>query len=140
MKEHYDAILPITKKAKRIYEQNKRENWQAMIKAAFPQLASDLITLLSNDTDDLAALSIEALKATENSEDYSKPSNLALEQAARLCGMKPFQFTPRTLRDRMNQRASVKVAGKVISPERRKARKLTSQNNSSQKLISRKAD
>lgn len=138
MKGHYDALLPTTKKAKRIYEQNRTENWQAMIKAAFPHLDSDLILLLSNDTDDLAALPAEALKATENSEDYSKPSNIALEQAARLCGMKPFQFTPRTLRDRMNQKPPAKMTRKVISPQERKAGKLTGKKDSPHKLISGK--
>lgn len=138
MKGHYDAVLPTAKKAKRIYEQNKTENWQAMIKAAFPRLDTDLITLLSNDADDLAALPTEALKATENSEDYSKPSNMALEQAARLCGMEPFQYTPRTLRDRMSEKLPVKAASKVISPERRKVRKPSRKKGSSQKLISGK--
>jgi hypothetical protein len=137
MKGHYEAMLPTAKKAKRVYEQNKTENWRAMIKAAFPQLHEDLIMLLSNDPDDLAGLPIEALKATENSEDYSKPSNMALEQAARLCGMKPFQYTPRTLRDRMKL-VPVKSAGKLVSPNIRKARRLTQKKGSPQKLISGK--
>jgi hypothetical protein len=110
MKGYYDSLLLIAQKAKGIHENYKEDNWRGMIKAACPELDEDLVTLLSNDTNDLACLPESVSKATENSEDYSKPSNLALEQAARKCGMKPFNLSPRTLRDRMDNQRSAETA------------------------------
>lgn len=103
MKGHYNALLPIVKKAKRVREQNPTENWPAMIKAAFPQLDADLIMLLSNDPEDLEALPEAVRKATEKGEDYSLPANFALEQSARNCGMKDFDLGPRRIRELMDK-------------------------------------
>ena len=130
MRVHYDVLLPLATEAKSIYEDYKTRDWQGMIKAGFPQFEEDLIILLSNDPDDLERLPANARKATENSEDYSKPSNMALEQAARRCGMKPFDHGPRTLRTRMAEHCPVKSARKEISPKKPKARKRTRSKNS----------
>ncbi|HYR75895.1 MAG TPA: hypothetical protein VEM96_08635 [Pyrinomonadaceae bacterium] len=117
MKAHYDVLLPLANGAKAVYEDHKSRDWHGMIKAGFPQFDDDLIILLSSDPADLERLPAHARKATENSEDYSKASNMALEQAARLCGMKPFKHGPRTLRGRMDEHCSVKTAEVNISPD-----------------------
>jgi len=130
MRLHYDVLLPLATQARGVYEDYKTRDWQGMIKAGFPQFEEDLIILLSNDPDDLERLPAHAWKATKNSEDYSKPSNMALEQAARLCGMKPFDHGPRTLRTRMDEHCPVKTTRKEISPKKPKARKRTRSKNS----------
>ena len=153
MKAHYDELLPLTKAAKEVYESNKTRDWQAMVKAGFPQFDEDLIILLSNDPKDLERLSERAKKATENSEDYSLPANIALEQSARRCGMKDFDLVPRSIRDLMNKSESLKSSdknisvkpvnslkspSKTISPKRPKSVKRSRPKTSREKLVSLK--
>jgi len=138
MKAHYDDLKPKAQKAKRIYEQNKPENWQAMIKAAFPQFDDDLITMLSGNTVDLERLPPHALKATENSESYALAANIALEQSARLCGMKPFNLGPRRIRELMDESEALKSSSKEISLETAKPRKHGRGKNSPEQLVSMK--
>ena len=108
LKEQYETLSPVWTKAREIYNNNKElPTWKNMIAAAFPEysLPEDLVALLSGDPDDLSdlpePLRERVLKATESGEDYSRPSSIALEHAARLCRYEPFQHDPRTLRRHM---------------------------------------
>lgn len=133
MKGHYDALLPLAKKAKGVYENYKARDWRGMIKKGFPEFDDDLITLLSDDYDDLGTL------PAGKTDNFSKPSDLALEQAARRCGMTPFQYTPRTLRDRMDGERSVKSTSERVSPGKTKARKGARKKRTPARLISTRA-
>lgn len=95
--DHYQRLLPVWKEAKDIYEQNKkREKWQEMIRAAYPEICfpADLLSRLTGRLLDLP----EAIqtKVAETGGD-SKPSSLALEHSARMCGAAPYQIGIRQL-------------------------------------------
>lgn len=81
LREHYANALPLITEAKKCYQQNKKNSrWKAMIQAGYPDLPPDLINRLSNP------------------DPYdSMPSTIALEFAARLCGIPADTYKPRTL-------------------------------------------
>lgn len=94
---NYRYVLPMWKDAKRLYKQNRnRANWREIIKAAHPDLAEceDLISRLSGKLNDLPE-EIQA-KLSEKGGD-SKPSSIALEHAARLCGIEAYSYGVRYL-------------------------------------------
>jgi hypothetical protein len=95
--EHYAAVLPIWKDAKIIYKQNSsRATWRDLIRAAYPEheFDDDLISRLSGKLNDLPE-EIQT-KLSEKGGD-SKPSSIALEHAARLCGTEPYKYSLRYL-------------------------------------------
>jgi hypothetical protein len=95
--EHYAAVLPIWKDAKIIYKQNSnRATWRDLIRVAYPEheLDDDLISRLSGKLNDLPE-EIQ-IKLSEKGGD-SKPSSIALEHAARLCGTEPYKYILRYL-------------------------------------------
>ena len=136
MKSYYDELLPQAKDVKDVYERNQKRNWREMIKAGFPEFDEDLILMLSDEDADRALLSPGAQTA-KMSEDYSLPSNMALEQAARRCGMKPFRLTPRRVRELMNGR-SRKSASKKISLKRPRKVMRSARDVSPKRLVSTK--
>lgn len=127
MKSCYERLLPLWTDAKSIYRKNdEREAWQEMVEigispAKVPggqKLPKDLIALLSGKESDLAKLPEPRRTATEGGEDYSKASNLALEHAARLCGLRSFQHPPRYLRALMEKKPA-KPRSKVLQGDSR---------------------
>jgi hypothetical protein len=101
--EHYDKVLPVWKDAKLIYKQNSnRPTWQNLIRAAYPDMEfdDDLIARLSGRLNDLPS-EVQA-KLSEKGGD-SKPSSIALEHAARLCGAHPYQYSLRHLYNIKNE-------------------------------------
>jgi hypothetical protein len=70
----YENAHRILKNAKRIYRQNRNENWRAMIRVAYPQLPEDLIDKLplKGKTSEPRVLAYEYAAATFNVEcnDY----------------------------------------------------------------------
>jgi hypothetical protein len=100
MSAHYEKLLNDVSNAKDVYDKYKATNWRGMVEAGFPDLDKDIVTLLSDNDADLKTLPAELYEATADGE-YRKLSDLALEQAARKCGMNPFRYVPRTLRGKM---------------------------------------
>ncbi|HEX7174378.1 MAG TPA: hypothetical protein VF240_03740 [Pyrinomonadaceae bacterium] len=97
LEEHYRSVLPMWKDAKTLYKQNRnRETWRDIVRAAQPDLKDydDLISRLSGRLNDLPE-NIQA-KLSEKGGD-SKPSSIALEHAARLCGSEPYEYSVRYL-------------------------------------------
>jgi hypothetical protein len=83
----YEAYLPEWKKAKACYKKNKNfNNWEKMIAVSFEDLPIDLIKKLG-DPDTYTAM----------------PSSLALENAARMCGVKPNSLGLRALQKYLQQ-------------------------------------
>lgn len=130
MKAHYDEISLEITAAKNVYEGNLTRDWQGMIRQGFPQLNADVIIFLAGDANALATLSDEA------NEGYSKLdglSDIALEQAARLCGMKPFALGPRRIRELMDTHDP--ASPKQTSP---KEQKPASRQRKKSKMVSEK--
>lgn len=101
--EHYKKLLPVWKDAKTIYKQNSnRVTWQDIVRAAHPEVKfdDDLISRLSGKLNDLPE-EIQA-KLSEKGGD-SKPSSIALEHAARMCGARPYQYSLRHLYNIKNE-------------------------------------
>lgn len=97
LQEYYREVLPLWQDAKSLYKQNRnRPTWRDIIKAAHPDLKDedDLISRLSGRLQDLPE-EIQA-KLSEKGGD-SKPSSIALEHAARLCGANPYEYSVRYL-------------------------------------------
>jgi hypothetical protein len=138
MKHHYDALLPQAKDIKEVYEANRKRNWREMIKAGFPDFDEDLILMLSDKEEDRELLSNAARDAKDSEEDYSLPSNMALEQAARKCGMKPFRLGPRRTRELMNNGTSLKSASGKISLKPPQKVKRGEERISAKRLVSTK--
>jgi hypothetical protein len=92
MKKHYEELLPVWKKAKTLYRQNRdRPTWREIIRASYPDVTfpEDLLIRLPGSFDALPSW----LQARINEQDTdSRPSHLALEHAARICGARPYQF------------------------------------------------
>ncbi len=101
--EHYKKMLPVWKDAKIIYKQNSsRVTWRNIVRAAYPEVKfdDDLISRLSGRLNDLPQ-EIQA-KLSDKGGD-SKPSSIALEHAARLCGAQPYQYSLRHLYNIKNE-------------------------------------
>lgn len=83
----YAECLVDWKKAKNFYKKNKiYDKWEQMISLAFPKLPKDLISRL------------------DNSDPYiSMPSAIALEHAARICGIEDSSVGIRTLQQYLNK-------------------------------------
>jgi hypothetical protein len=100
---YYEKTLPVWRDAKLIYKQNsRRATWRDLIRAAYPdmKLDDDLIERLSGRLNDLPQDVQE--KLSEKGGD-SKPSSIALEHAARLCGAAPYQYSLRHLYNLKNE-------------------------------------
>lgn len=95
--KHYERLLPVWKDAKVIYRQNNgRPMWRDLIRAAHPDIEfdDDLLARLTGRLNDLSQDVQE--KVSEKGGD-SRPSSIALEHAARLCGAAPYQYSLRHL-------------------------------------------
>lgn len=100
---HYKKVLSVWQDAKLIYKQNcKRANWRDLVRAAHPNVEfdDDLLSRLSGKLNDLPE-EVQA-KLSEKGGD-SKPSSIALEHAARLCGSEPYQYSLRHLYNIKNE-------------------------------------
>lgn len=94
---HYSDLLPVWQDAKTIYKQNSnRATWRDLVRAAYPDIKfdDDLVSRLSGKLNDLTE-NVQA-KLSEKG-GTSKPSSIALEHAARLCGAQPYQYSLRHL-------------------------------------------
>lgn len=111
----YNELRPKAAEARSVYEKHKTPNWRAMIKAGFPEFDEDLIAFLSKKPADIERRESDFPWTVDITEDYSLPSNMALEQAARNCGMKRFKHGPRSIREKMKAAAKVKTSRKNIS-------------------------
>lgn len=80
---YYDELLSQWKAAKEVYKANKNfRNWEKMLAASFEDLPTDLLQKLG-DPDNYSSM----------------PSTIALEHAARICGIKPNSVVLRTLQN-----------------------------------------
>lgn len=84
---YYKDLLPKWEKAKNCYKKNKTfDNWEKMIAVSFDDLPTDLLKRLG-DPDTYLAM----------------PSSIALEHAARFCGIKPNSLGLRALQKYLQQ-------------------------------------
>lgn len=84
---HYKNLLIKWEKAKDFYKKNKNfDNWEKMIAVGFEDLPTELLKRLG-DPDTYTAM----------------PSSIALEHAARICGVKPNSVGLRTLQNYLQQ-------------------------------------
>jgi hypothetical protein len=100
LKSYYSMLHPIVRQAKLIYRQNRIRNWKAMVLAAFPDLPEDLIARLCDPPD----LPDPLMKALAEKGGTSKPSDIALEAAARCCGAPPYSYSLSYLKGSMSNR------------------------------------
>lgn len=86
----YDSLLSVWKEAKKIYRTNRDGRWR------------EFISVLSSD-DPLPSDLVERLDSGGSDKDSyeSMPSSLALEHAARLCGVSPNSYKLRTLQEHL---------------------------------------
>ena len=99
---HYHQMLPVWQEVKKFYNKNKKlKTWQATIKTAFPEptLPDDLIERLASP-DSYA----------------SSPSEIALEHAARLCGVPPNKYKSRSLYGFLSKSQKAQGAGTAKEP------------------------
>lgn len=102
----YDKILPIVKVAKSVYKANRQSiNWQAHVKTDFPDMDNDLIARLSGKAEDTPA---ELMTLLCEKGGTSKPSDIALEWAARLCHVPPYHYALKTLKDALTKQKKEK--------------------------------
>ncbi len=71
-----------------------QQSWRENIKGQFPDLDDELITRVSGEPEDLSEEHL-ALLAEKGGD--STPSEIALEQAARRCGIARYTYTKRAL-------------------------------------------
>lgn len=115
MRAHYEILLPLAKRAKQLYRDNRDRDWRGMIERGFAEFDKDVIGLFSEGSDDMADY---PAVITEN---FKTAADIALLQAARVCGMRGFECTsPRTLRDWMDKSGAVKTDAPTVSPDRTK--------------------
>jgi len=86
---------------------SERQDWMAAIKKDFPELDEELIARLTGDPSDLKSQH-SALLARKGGD--STPHQIALEQAARWCGQKPYLYKVRGLEKRLEQFSNFKQA------------------------------
>jgi len=102
--EEYSRLHPIWQDAKSVYEQNShRTHWRKMVKDAISdeQLPDDLIGRLSGKLNDIP----EEMQAKLSEKGGApKPSDIALEHSARLCGTAPYSLTIRRLYQLLEKR------------------------------------
>lgn len=79
-------------------QENSKTDWIERIRGEFPDLDDELIARLSGDPKDLADDHL-ALLAEKGGD--STPSEIALEQAARWCGIARYTYTKRALLKRL---------------------------------------
>ena len=79
-------------------DSRKRKAWVTEIKAKFTELDEELIARLTGHPDDLTE---EHKKKLALKGGDSTPHQIALEQAARWCGLKPYLYTQRGLEKRL---------------------------------------
>jgi hypothetical protein len=86
----YDSLLPVWKEAKKIYRTHRDGSWR------------EFISVLRSD-EPLPLDLVERLDAGGADKDSyeSMPSSLALEHAARLCGVSPNSYKLRTLQEHL---------------------------------------
>jgi hypothetical protein len=107
----YETVYPQWKDAKEIYKQNKkRKNWQDMVKAAhpLPPKPNDLIERLAKHPN----LPDGIRERIDEKGFNNTPSHIALEHAARLCGVPPWHYTFRHLQ---RQRNALKKSDETLS-------------------------
>jgi hypothetical protein len=102
---HYEKMLPVWKDAKAIWKKNRERNWQAFIQSEYRdlQLPVDLIARLSGSP---SHLSDDIKTKLSEKGGSASPSDIALEHAARLCGVSDYHYTLRHLRDALTKNGS----------------------------------
>lgn len=108
---HYSNAYAELSEGAKIYKElqasrdkGKRERWRASIKEKFPDLEDELIARLSRRSLDLTD-EHNALLVKKGGD--STPSNIALEQAARWCGIGRYRYTKRALLKRLEPKKSL---------------------------------
>jgi hypothetical protein len=100
LRGNFEKVYPSWRDAKAIYRSNRnRKGWPGMVKAAYPDLPDDLILRLGdppNLPEDLQA-------KVSDTGGTSKPSEIALEHAARLCNVPPYTYTIRHLSETLRK-------------------------------------
>jgi len=91
---HYSTVLPLWQDAKEIYKDNRKRNWQQIVKTVHPYLPVDLVARLSGNPSDL---SDEVKENLAEKGGTSEPSDIAIEHAARLCGAPDYSYALSTL-------------------------------------------
>jgi hypothetical protein len=102
----------IDEESKASPDKNKREHWRERIKEKFPDLDGELIARLTGQSSDLTDEHIALL--IEHGGD-STPSNIALEQAARWCGIERYRDTKRGLHKHLETRKPTQRAQLLYS-------------------------
>lgn len=88
--EYYQCALPLVQRAKAFYKSiQSRKNWHELVKQEYPDLDDDLILRLPK----FPSLPDEIAESVDRQGSTSKPSDLALEWAARQCGVPPYEYT-----------------------------------------------
>jgi hypothetical protein len=100
LRSHYNILHPIVRQAKSIYRQYRNRNWKGMVFAAYPDLPEDLIARLCDPPD----LTEDLLRALSEKGGTSKPSDIAIEAAARCCGAPPYSYSISYLKEVMSNR------------------------------------
>ena len=100
---HFSQVYHVWREARRMYREsqksqdsNRRRRWRENILVTYPELTpfDDLIERLT-DSPKVAVQIYEKMLAKGVT---PAPSDIALEHAARLCGVKPYQYTIRYLK------------------------------------------
>jgi hypothetical protein len=100
LSEHFGHVYLAVKDAKKIFRSNRTDKrWREFVSAAHPALYPDLIERLNPN----AALSDELLAKLAEKGGTSAPADLALEYAARLCGVPAYYYTIRHLKNVLSQ-------------------------------------
>jgi hypothetical protein len=96
LKTHYMEVHPYWEEAKKVFRQNRNNlRWRDIVKAAVPVLSEqhDLIERFIVSPN----LPPTILQQIFEQGSDPKPSHLALEHAARLCGCPPYRYSIRHL-------------------------------------------
>jgi hypothetical protein len=105
LNEFYEKFHPAVIEAKRTATQTRnRDRARSMIRAGFTELDNDLIELLFG----FASVPDHLMDKLIASGTNGKPSHIALEQAARSCGVPPFRYTIRHLQEVKRKQQTVK--------------------------------
>jgi hypothetical protein len=100
LRRHYDKVYPEWKKAKKLYRKLRTDrNWRDQVLLDHPTFPKDLIARLEPNPRLSGAVNAALAKKGGSSAE----SEIALEHAARLCGVPPYEYSIRWLKSRLKK-------------------------------------
>lgn len=101
LRDYYTEVKEQVSLARRVYKASgKLTRWREHVRLEVPEMPEDLIRRLSGNPQDLTDHDMIRL---EEQGGTAQPSDIALEWAARLCGVPPYHYKLKTLKAKLTE-------------------------------------